>query len=539
MAVLVPFPRFRAFDSSGNPLSGGKLYTYAAGTTTNQTTYTDQGGGTPNANPVILDSSGEANVWVDPTLSYKYVLKNSSDVQQWSVDNIRNPTSADLTFFQAGTGAVTRTIQSKLRDVVHVEDFGAVGNGVTDDTVAIQNAINYLSIGGDVHFGARTYKTTATLVLGTNVALIGQGVNTTTISYVGTSAAINIPGTITVNVVKNRIFGMAINGSAGSATGVLASYAPYFRFERVRVSGFTNGFAISDTWSATMAQCSADTCTQDGFNFGRDTNQISLIGCTAVSNTRAGYFIQGSRGLVLNDCDAETNGEAGVWISSLSAKPTEKVSVIGGYYEGNCTTVANGEVYVVSGDGVSSPLATTVRSAYFVALAAGKKGIYAVDANGLTVDDCLFSNVSTAYSYSLYVADSATPMTDVFFGSGNVDESTNGVYIGTATYVRNEYRLSARAHGRFTVAGAAISSSSTYGVLSVTYVSAGLYEVTLREALNANFTIVTDAENTSTVVGPLMSGALVPSSSTVFRIQTCSSAAVAAEAKTVRFVVYA
>ena len=75
-------------DADGAPLAGGKIYTYQAGTTTPQATYTDQAGGTPNANPVVLDASGWAPMWVDPELSYKFVIKDSNDVELHTVDNV-------------------------------------------------------------------------------------------------------------------------------------------------------------------------------------------------------------------------------------------------------------------------------------------------------------------------------------------------------------------------------------------------------------------------------------------------------------------
>jgi hypothetical protein len=93
MSVL-PFynPRFRALDSAGDPLAGGKLYTYSAGTTTALATYTNKTGLVSNANPVILNANGEADVWLTPGVDYKFVLKDSSDVVQWTEDNIPTPT---------------------------------------------------------------------------------------------------------------------------------------------------------------------------------------------------------------------------------------------------------------------------------------------------------------------------------------------------------------------------------------------------------------------------------------------------------------
>lgn len=86
VTALRPNPKFQAFDLNGDPLAGGKLYTYSAGTTTALATYTDSTGTVANANPVILDSRGEASVWFQP-LNYKLVLKDSSDNTIWTQDN--------------------------------------------------------------------------------------------------------------------------------------------------------------------------------------------------------------------------------------------------------------------------------------------------------------------------------------------------------------------------------------------------------------------------------------------------------------------
>jgi hypothetical protein len=71
------------FNNSGSaPLSGGKLYTYAAGTTTPLVTYTSISGVTPHTNPIVLDSAGRipgGEVWLT-SAPYKFVLRTSADV---------------------------------------------------------------------------------------------------------------------------------------------------------------------------------------------------------------------------------------------------------------------------------------------------------------------------------------------------------------------------------------------------------------------------------------------------------------------------
>lgn len=148
-----PLPNVRVYfaDENGAPLVGGKVYTYAAGSGTPKATYTTKAATVENTNPVVLDARGEADIWLGDG-GYKIVVKNSADVLRWERDNIestgdlQNTILAQLAassgsslvgFIQAGSTASARTVQAKLRDVaLSVKDFGAVGDGVTDDSAA-------------------------------------------------------------------------------------------------------------------------------------------------------------------------------------------------------------------------------------------------------------------------------------------------------------------------------------------------------------------------------------------------------------------
>ncbi len=90
--VLSPLPVQRFVDNNGNPCSGCKVFTYTAGTMTKLATYTDSTGATPNVNPVILNTRGEAGIWLTGG-PYKFVLSPSTDSDPptnpfWTVDNI-------------------------------------------------------------------------------------------------------------------------------------------------------------------------------------------------------------------------------------------------------------------------------------------------------------------------------------------------------------------------------------------------------------------------------------------------------------------
>lgn len=109
---LSPVLNQRFFSSNGAPLAGGKLYSYAAGTSTPIPTYTDSTGAVQNPNPVVLDANGYAEVWMTVFVGYKFALFDASNNPQWTVDGVfaafsPQPGTSPLPISSGGTGQTT------------------------------------------------------------------------------------------------------------------------------------------------------------------------------------------------------------------------------------------------------------------------------------------------------------------------------------------------------------------------------------------------------------------------------------------------
>lgn len=180
-AYLAPVPKYQFFDANGAPLVGGKLYTYAAGTTTPLATYTDYDGQTANTNPIILDARGEASVWLGGS-SYFMELKTAANALIWSVDNVSAATAATLVFVPGGTGGASQTVQQRLAQSIFLTDYinpATYSPGVTVVNTAFTNAYaECAATGKDLYIPGSTtfYKITDEITVPAGVRTWGPGV---------------------------------------------------------------------------------------------------------------------------------------------------------------------------------------------------------------------------------------------------------------------------------------------------------------------------------------------------------------------------
>ncbi len=129
------------FTDDGSVLSGGKIYTYAAGTTTPQTTYTSVLGASANANPIILNSAGRLpeDMWLSEGVLYRFVLTDANDVQLGEYDDIGgvNDISTESVAWSTITGTPTTL----------------AGYGITNALTSTQIASTYAPIASPTFTG--------------------------------------------------------------------------------------------------------------------------------------------------------------------------------------------------------------------------------------------------------------------------------------------------------------------------------------------------------------------------------------------------
>lgn len=188
-----------------------------------------------------------------------------------------------LAFTQAGTGAVARTIDSKLKDTVSVKDFGAVGDGVANDTAAFAAAVAAVATGGELIVPAG-----GTYLLGSQV-VIAKAMTVRLLGTIKPFAVTATAGTAFFSITASNVF---ITGDGvGTIDGISTTYKNWngiaagnssSRLTAIHVSGLN---FVNVGLDSTAASCVSFDCVDDGSITGN-----RLRNCGVVSNVVGGGF---------------------------------------------------------------------------------------------------------------------------------------------------------------------------------------------------------------------------------------------------------
>ena len=212
-ALLQGYPKFQAIDSNGDPLSGGLLYTYAPGTSTPKAAYTDKDCATPADNPVVLDSSGEANVYI--CAEYKFVLKTSAGTTLWTIDDINEATTVSLADNTAEAWAlkegsntyITIATTDGAELITFAQNVTFAGITIPDLGTVTTADINGGTVDGVVIGGANPQDGTFDVVSVTESLLTHQGADVASGSALDVTGAGNffdVTGTTTVTSIASK-----------------------------------------------------------------------------------------------------------------------------------------------------------------------------------------------------------------------------------------------------------------------------------------------------------------------------------------------
>ena len=211
-------------------------------------------------------------------------------------------TAGKLSFTQAGTGAIARTVDSKLKDVVSVKDFGAAGDGATDDTTAIQAAIDACS-GKVLILPSGTYLTSQPLVIPHGMTICGasrtgttiQKTTTNTYACIATGQSVDAvfafdAKTASAFVFRAQISDLTLTGSGGvSAVGVYLGRCSQSSFANLLISSVNNGLLAVSSWLCAFRQIRVGSSTNYAFSFGT-SDHTSLVFEDCYAEACAGGF---------------------------------------------------------------------------------------------------------------------------------------------------------------------------------------------------------------------------------------------------------
>jgi hypothetical protein len=292
MSGTADTPFLFQFSYQGEPLVGGKLFTYQGGTTTKQVTYTDSSLSVPCANPIILDSNGVAQYWTDNNLTYKFVLALPTDSDPptsplYSTDNI---SAVILSPFYAQT--ITEqflgiTPTSFLFPEGWITRYGA-NTATADNSFAFNDALQVSGAGGSAaYIPAGTWNIQTAIPVAAGSSMYGAG-KSSILQSVGCDALVfqadngivptarffrdfQILGTLTGGTNSNK--GINITWPVGNVVSGVT-------FQNIAIQHFQYGAFLQG-----LEYCQFDHLWMydvfNGFYFNGQSVNVDLVSCVA------------------------------------------------------------------------------------------------------------------------------------------------------------------------------------------------------------------------------------------------------------------
>jgi parallel beta-helix repeat protein len=402
-----PYPIFT--DKSGSPLDNGYLYFGTANMnpeTNPIQVYYDSAFTQPAAQPLrtsngyVMRNGSPALIYADSQFSVTVRDKNNALVIYSPVGyGILPGTSAtstdQITYNESSTGAVTRVLTSRLQDYVSVKDFGAVGDGVTDDTAAIQSAIN--SGAGKILFPKGTFLS-GLLTPANNVSLVGFGRG---ISILKLKSGADTQLVFGTSISAFNISGLEIDGNKSNQS--LARNLLQF-FSSTNISVVNNH--IHDASQDAIYFTGCNDCLIEGNKI--NDNDRNGVSCGAAVDTSVNMRIMHN----------DISGHTGANDIGISLEPAAKSLVFGN------TLTDNWDGVTLAGDGTETIDCNenTIQGNTITATAASNRAIVVAGVSRVTDNNLILENkISGHYARGIV---GLTTVGNTF--SGNIIEDLSG-----------------------------------------------------------------------------------------------------------------
>lgn len=228
MTVKLLFNSIPQFiDANGDPMIGGKLYSYLAGSSTLATLYTTSIGDVAQTNPIILNSRGEpANaIWGTDGVSYKLILKTVADVLVWTIDNI-SPIN------DSTSPAASEWVDSGLTATfVSATSFTLLGDQTS--TFNVGRRVKSTNSSGTIYstITASAFTALTTIIVANDSGVLDSGISAVSYGLIsGTNPSVGADmvyrkGSAVASAATTNIWGIAgdyvhISGSTGPITSL-------------------------------------------------------------------------------------------------------------------------------------------------------------------------------------------------------------------------------------------------------------------------------------------------------------------------------